>query len=93
MKLRFTMYPPGESDYYCELNVTEEDLSLDAEDFASRFLVPCAAVVLAAFEEPWPADPEAALVMLNRGGPKRGLEFFESQRMSHLTDAGVISTS
>lgn len=81
MHLRFQIYPPGdELGYYCEMEVSESDLALDSEEFADRFLVPAANVLLGSFEEPWPSTADAVLAMLNRGGPTRSIKFYRERR-------------
>jgi hypothetical protein len=76
LKLRFVISPPGKVEYYCELEVPEADLQLDASGFADRYLAPCASALLGPFEEPWPSNPEQCLAMLNRGAPERALRFY-----------------
>jgi hypothetical protein len=80
MKLRFTLFPHGKVEYYCELEVPESDLNLEAAAFADRYLAPCATALLGPFEEPFPTDPEEVLAMLNRGGPERALKFYHAVR-------------
>ncbi len=77
MRLVFTIHPgEGFPEYHCDLEIAEPDLSLSSKEFAKRFLEPVAAVLLAAFEEPFPSNSDEIFKMLNSGGPSRGLRFY-----------------
>jgi|HubBroStandDraft_2_1064218.scaffolds.fasta_scaffold177482_2 hypothetical protein len=80
MRIRFTIFPEnGDAEYHCEVKMQETDLKLEPRDFSRRYLLPVASMLLTAFEEPWPDNPEDVLKMLNRGGPDRGLHFYHQR--------------
>lgn len=76
MRLRLTIDPEtGDDSYHVELALSEEDLQLDPAKFVERFLRPASNCLLAAFDEPWPDNPEHVLARLNRE-PQRSVKFY-----------------
>ncbi|HEY2002152.1 MAG TPA: hypothetical protein VGG80_07525 [Acidobacteriaceae bacterium] len=79
MRIQFTIDPQtGDDEFHVEINMIEADLKLTPEVFAIKYLEPVAACFLAAFEEPWPKDPDKVLAMMNRGGPAHRLRFYRA---------------